>query len=54
MFGSQVARAILENPRDTTKVHLIYANVTVDDILLKVIYMLNLLDMFQLNLLYPF
>ncbi|KAL5547042.1 hypothetical protein UlMin_006729 [Ulmus minor] len=31
----QVARAILENPKDKTKVHLIYANVTVDDILLK-------------------
>ncbi|XP_078445381.1 NADH:cytochrome B5 reductase 1 [Wolffia australiana] len=31
----QVARAILENPNDATKVHLIYANVTVDDILLK-------------------
>ncbi|CAN6811552.1 unnamed protein product [Brassica oleracea] len=31
----QVARAILENPTDKTKVHLIYANVTYDDILLK-------------------
>ncbi|KAJ8534098.1 hypothetical protein K7X08_007422 [Anisodus acutangulus] len=31
----QVARAILENPNDTTKVHLIYANVTSEDILLK-------------------
>ncbi|XP_057787266.1 NADH--cytochrome b5 reductase 1-like [Salvia miltiorrhiza] len=31
----QVARAILENPSDRTKVHLIYANVTSDDILLK-------------------
>lgn len=31
----QVARAILENPSDKTKVHLIYANVTYDDILLK-------------------
>ncbi|CAL1356670.1 unnamed protein product [Linum trigynum] len=31
----QVARAILENPKDQTKVHLIYANVTHDDILLK-------------------
>lgn len=31
----QVARAILENPNDKTNVHLIYANVTVDDILLK-------------------
>ncbi|KAM0953892.1 putative cytochrome-b5 reductase [Dioscorea sansibarensis] len=31
----QVARAILENPKDTTKVHLIYANVTYDDILVK-------------------
>jgi len=31
----QVTRAILENPQDNTKVHLIYANVTYDDILLK-------------------
>ncbi|CAA0833195.1 NADH--cytochrome b5 reductase 1 [Striga hermonthica] len=31
----QVTRAILENPNDQTKVHLIYANVTFDDILLK-------------------
>ncbi|EXB44362.1 NADH-cytochrome b5 reductase 1 [Morus notabilis] len=31
----QVARAILENPKDQTKVHLIYANVTYEDILLK-------------------
>ncbi|KAF3503435.1 hypothetical protein F2Q69_00044638 [Brassica cretica] len=31
----QVARAILENPTDKTKVHLIYANVTSEDILLK-------------------
>ncbi|XP_076909759.1 NADH--cytochrome b5 reductase 1-like isoform X1 [Bidens hawaiensis] len=31
----QVARAILENPKDKTQVHLIYANVTYDDILLK-------------------
>ncbi|KAF8403472.1 hypothetical protein HHK36_011576 [Tetracentron sinense] len=31
----QVARAILENPKDNTKVHLIYANVTFEDILLK-------------------
>ncbi|GLT53673.1 hypothetical protein SLA2020_269300 [Shorea laevis] len=31
----QVARAILENPKDTTQVHLIYANVTYEDILLK-------------------
>ncbi|GMY20062.1 pentatricopeptide repeat-containing protein At5g08305, partial [Fagus crenata] len=30
-----VARAILENPEDKTKVHLIYANVTYEDILLK-------------------
>lgn len=33
---AQVARAILENPKDKTKVHLIYANVTYEDILLKV------------------
>lgn len=31
----QVARAILENPSDMTKIHLIYANVTYEDILLK-------------------
>ncbi|KAF7819225.1 NADH--cytochrome b5 reductase 1 [Senna tora] len=31
----QVARAILENPTDRTNVHLIYANVTYEDILLK-------------------
>ncbi|KAF7031298.1 hypothetical protein CFC21_042641 [Triticum aestivum] len=31
----QVARAILENPNDKTKVHLVYANVTPEDILLK-------------------
>ncbi|KAF5207623.1 Nadh--cytochrome b5 reductase [Thalictrum thalictroides] len=31
----QVARAILENPKDKTNVHLIYANVTFEDILLK-------------------
>lgn len=33
---SQVARAILENPKDKTNVRLIYANVTYEDILLKV------------------
>ncbi|GMY20058.1 NADH--cytochrome b5 reductase 1-like [Fagus crenata] len=33
--GATVARAILENPEDKTKVHLIYANVTYEDILLK-------------------
>lgn len=31
----QVAKAILENPNDNTMVHLIYANVTYEDILLK-------------------
>ncbi|KAJ7560391.1 hypothetical protein O6H91_04G127500 [Diphasiastrum complanatum] len=31
----QVTRAILENPKDETKVYLIYANVTLNDILLK-------------------
>ncbi|KAK3198231.1 hypothetical protein Dsin_021646 [Dipteronia sinensis] len=31
----QVARAILENPKDKTKFHLIYANVTYEDILVK-------------------
>lgn len=32
----QVARAILENPKDKTDIHLIYANVAYEDILLKV------------------
>ncbi|KAJ1411593.1 Riboflavin synthase-like beta-barrel [Sesbania bispinosa] len=31
----QLIRAILENPKDKTKLYLIYANVTEDDILLK-------------------
>lgn len=31
----QVARAVLENPKDTTKIYLIYANVAYEDILLK-------------------
>lgn len=31
----QVARAILENPKDKTNVYLIYGNVTYEDILLK-------------------
>ncbi|GMH09655.1 hypothetical protein Nepgr_011496 [Nepenthes gracilis] len=31
----QVTRAILENPRDKTSVHLIYGNVTSEDILVK-------------------
>ncbi|KAK6926460.1 Flavoprotein pyridine nucleotide cytochrome reductase-like, FAD-binding domain, partial [Dillenia turbinata] len=31
----QVARAILENPIDKTSIHLIYGNVTYEDILLK-------------------
>ncbi|XP_042480483.1 NADH--cytochrome b5 reductase 1-like [Macadamia integrifolia] len=31
----QVTRAILESPKDKTKVYLIYANVTFEDILLK-------------------
>ncbi|KAH9704816.1 NADH-cytochrome b5 reductase [Citrus sinensis] len=33
--GPKLTRAILENPKDKTNVHLIYANVTVGDILLK-------------------
>lgn len=40
----QVARAILENPKDRTNISLIYANVTYDDILLK-----EELDSFQKN-----
>ncbi|KAL1815158.1 hypothetical protein ACET3Z_017732 [Daucus carota] len=31
----QVARAVLENLNDTTKVHLIYSNVCLEDMLLK-------------------
>nr|XP_023889056.1 NADH--cytochrome b5 reductase 1-like [Quercus suber]POE65399.1 nadh--cytochrome b5 reductase 1 [Quercus suber] len=31
----QIIRAILENPKDKTNVHLIYAGVTLDDMLLK-------------------
>ncbi|KAB1201996.1 NADH--cytochrome b5 reductase 1 [Morella rubra] len=31
----QLIRAILENPKDKTNVHLIYANVSVDDTMLK-------------------
>ncbi|KAH7301303.1 hypothetical protein KP509_23G019400 [Ceratopteris richardii] len=31
----QVSRAVLENPKDSTKIYLIYANVTYEDILLK-------------------
>lgn len=38
----QVSRAILENPEDKTKVHLIYANVTLEDILLKVMFSFTL------------
>lgn len=37
LFWSQVTRAILENPSDNTNINLIYANVTFEDILLKVI-----------------
>lgn len=33
---SKITRAILENPGDKTRIHLIYANVTYGDILLKV------------------
>ncbi|CAI5525731.1 unnamed protein product [Closterium sp. Naga37s-1] len=33
----QVARAILENPADRTSISLIFANVTADDILLKLL-----------------
>ncbi|KAG6680527.1 hypothetical protein I3842_13G047000 [Carya illinoinensis] len=33
--GPKLIRAILENPKDKTNVHLMYANVTLDDILLK-------------------
>jgi NAD(P)H-flavin reductase len=36
VYFVQVARAILENPKDKTKISLIYANVTYEDILLKV------------------
>ncbi|GMY23533.1 NADH--cytochrome b5 reductase 1-like [Fagus crenata] len=33
--GPKLTRTILENPKDKTNVHLIYANVTLEDILLK-------------------
>ena len=32
----KVARAILENPKDKTQITLLYANVALEDILLKV------------------
>ncbi|KAA8538214.1 hypothetical protein F0562_027963 [Nyssa sinensis] len=38
-----VAGAILENPKDTTKVHLIYTNVTFEDTLLKVGQMIKMM-----------
>ena len=37
IFWFQLIRAILQNPKDKINVHLIYANVTLEDILLKVI-----------------
>lgn len=49
----QVARAILENPNDVTKVHLIYANVTSEDILLKVhIYFFFVIQFFAFWLMF--
>ena len=50
----QVARAVLENPSDKTKVHLIYANVMLEDILLKVIsisYMIYIILLLNNNIL---
>nr|KYP51631.1 NADH-cytochrome b5 reductase 1 [Cajanus cajan] len=46
----QLIRAILENPKDKTKVHLVYANVTVDDILLKVasLRFIKMFDIFHM------
>lgn len=38
----KVTKAMLENPIDNNKVHLIYANVTYEDILLKVKHSLSL------------
>lgn len=35
-FHRQLIRAILENPKDRTNIYLIYANMTFEDILLKV------------------
>jgi len=52
IFLLQIIRAILENPKDKTKVHLIYANVTVDDILLKVILLLKFLLQFEFTMLF--
>ncbi|KAG5239287.1 NADH--cytochrome b5 reductase [Salix suchowensis] len=50
----QVTRAILENPDDKTTIHLIYANVTYEDILLKE-EIDNLATIFpnQFNVYYP-
>lgn len=41
-YWFQIIRAILENPKDKTKVHLIYASDTLVDMLLKVICLLQL------------
>jgi cytochrome-b5 reductase len=43
----QVARAILESPDDKTKIYMIYANVTYDDILLKVLMIIVALFSFH-------
>ncbi len=43
----QVARAILENPEDKTKIHMIYANVTYSDILFKVLMIIFALFSFH-------
>jgi NAD(P)H-flavin reductase len=43
----QVAQAILENPEDKTKIHMIYANVTYDDIVLKVLMIIFALFSFH-------
>jgi len=46
LLGLQLIQAILKNPKDKTNVHLIYANVTADDILLKVIWLASLSFMY--------
>ena len=40
----QIITAILKNPEDKTKIHLVYANVTESDILLKKNWTILLLD----------
>lgn len=47
----QLTKAILENPKDKTKVHLIYANTTFEDILLKVCFSIYSCYLEKINIL---